>query len=144
MKILGTLSIFGLAALLMAPVSAMAAAVPTAPAEFLSMENPYDPEDVEKKFLKKAGKIYKRKCKKCHGTEGDGKGTAAEDIKDPKPTNFIASGYMEGKKDGQLYWIIQDGSPDTEMKNFGPGSDVNLSEDEIWRVITFMRSAFTK
>ncbi|MBF0445874.1 MAG: cytochrome c [Magnetococcales bacterium] len=140
MKTLSALLVLGLLTFVAMP----AMAIQTAPAEFLEMENPYDPEDVEKKFLKKAGKIYKRKCKKCHGTEGDGKGTAAADIQDPKPTAFNVSGYMEGKKDGQLFWIIKDGSANTEMKNFGPGSDVNLSEDEIWKVITFMRSAFTK
>ncbi|MBF0194123.1 MAG: cytochrome c [Magnetococcales bacterium] len=140
MKILSTLAVMGLLTFLAVP----AMAIPTAPAEFLEMENPYDPEDVERKFLKKAGKIYKRKCKKCHGADGDGQGSAAADIQDPKPTAFNVSGYMEDKQDGQLFWIIRDGSPDTEMNNFGPGSDVNLSEDEIWRVITFMRSAFTK
>jgi mono/diheme cytochrome c family protein len=142
MKILSTLSILGLVFFLALPASA-ARVVPTAPAEFLEMENPYDPEDVEAKFLKKAGKIYKRKCKKCHGTEGDGQGSAADDMI-IKPTAFNVAGYMENKKDGQLFWITRDGSPDTEMKNFGPGSDVNLSEDEIWRVITFMHSAFTQ
>ncbi|MBF0456245.1 MAG: cytochrome c [Magnetococcales bacterium] len=142
MKIFSTLSILGLVVFLTVPALAGSRVIPTAPAEFLEMENTYDPEDVEAKFLKKAGKIYKRKCKKCHGTDGDGNGTAAADMK-VKPTSFTESGYMENRKDGQLFWIIRDGSPDTEMKAFGPGTDVNLSEDEIWRVITFMRNAFT-
>ncbi|MBF0380829.1 MAG: cytochrome c [Magnetococcales bacterium] len=140
MKTLCTLAVLGLLTFMATP----ALAIQTAPAEFLEMENPYDPEDVDRKFLKKAGKIYKRKCKKCHGTEGDGQGSAAADIEKPKPTSFIEPGYMEGKQDGQLFWITRDGSPKTEMNAFGPGSEVNLSEDEIWRVITFMRSAFTR
>ena len=44
---------------------------PTAPAEFLEMTNPYDVDDVDEDFLKSAKKVYKRKCKKCHGTDGD-------------------------------------------------------------------------
>ena len=144
MKIFSTLTTFALVALLTVPAMAANNVAPTAPAEFLAMENPYDPEDVDKKFLKKAKKIYKRKCKKCHGTEGDGQGSAAQDIKAPKPTSFIEAGYMESRQDGQLFWITRDGSPDTEMGKFGPGSEVNLSEDEIWRVITYMRSAFTR
>lgn len=142
MKILSKLSVVGLVAMLAVPAVASAHVTPTAPAEFLEMENAYSLDDVDKKFLKKAGKIYKRKCKKCHGTAGDGQGTAAAEMK-IKPTSFTESGYMSSKKDGQLFWIIRDGSPDTEMRKFGPGSDVNLSEDEIWSVITFMRSAFT-
>ena len=139
MKILSTLAVLGLLTFVAMP----AMAVPTAPSGTLALQNTYDPEDVEKKFLKKAGKIYKRKCKKCHGSDGDGQGSAAADISDPKPTAFNIEGYMEGKKDGQLFWIIKEGSKDTEMNAFGPGSDVNLSEDEIWRVITFMRATFT-
>lgn len=116
---------------------------PTAPADFLAMENPVDEDDIDEAFLKSAGEIYKRKCKKCHGSDGDGEGSAAEDI-EIKPTNFIAEGYMDGKKDGQLYWIIVNGSDGTEMEAFGPGSDVNLSEEEIWSLISFMRSKFTE
>ncbi len=116
---------------------------PVAPAEFLSMENPVDADDVDDAFLKSSGKLYKRKCKKCHGSKGDGEGSAAEDI-EIKPTNFIADGYMAGKKDGQLYWIILHGSEGTEMEAFGPGSDVNLSEEEIWSLVSFMRAKFAE
>jgi mono/diheme cytochrome c family protein len=140
MKIFSTLAILGLVGFMATPAVA-SPPVPTAPAEYLEMENTFDVDDVDKKWLKKAGKIYKRKCKKCHGTEGDGQGTAAEDMV-IKPTSFTAEGYMEGRKDGQLFWVIKNGITDSEMKAFGPGSDVNLSEEEIWKVITFMRSAF--
>ncbi|MBT4520419.1 MAG: cytochrome c [Halieaceae bacterium] len=114
----------------------------TAPAEFLEMENPVDPDDVDDAFLKSAGKLYKRKCKKCHGTKGDGQGSAAEDI-EIKPTDFTVAGYMEGKEDGQLFWIIRDGSEGTEMEAFGPGTDVNISEENIWNLVSFMRAKFT-
>ncbi len=115
---------------------------PTAPAEFLEMENPVDEDDVDDAFLKSAGKLYKRKCKKCHGTDGDGQGSAAEDI-EIKPTDFTVAGYMEEKSDGQLFWIIRDGSEGTEMEAFGPGTDVNISEEDIWNLISFMRAKFT-
>ena len=66
---------------------------PTAPAEFIEMTNPYDVDDVDEDFLKSAKKIYKRKCKKCHGTDGDGKGSSADDMEIP-PTAFNDSGYL--------------------------------------------------
>lgn len=62
---------------------------------------------------------------------------------DPMPTAFNESGYLSDRKDGQLFWIIEKGSKDTEMSDFGPGSDANFSEDDIWKVITYMRSKFT-
>ena len=115
----------------------------TAPAEFLEMTNPYDVDDVDEDFLKSAKKIYKRKCKKCHGTDGDGKGSSAEDM-EIQPTAFNEPGYLANRKDGQLYWISLEGSEGTEMEAFGPGTDTNLSEEEIWQVITYIRSSFTK
>ena len=83
-------------------------------------------DDIDEGFLKKVGKLYKRKCKKCHGTEGDGKGSAADDM-EIEPTAFTAPGYLKSRVDGQLYWILEKGSANTEMKAYGPGTDVNLS-----------------
>ena len=117
--------------------------IATAPPEFLKMTNPNDVDDVDKKFLKKAKKLYKRKCKKCHGSKGDGKGSAADDM-EIKPTAFSKAGYLKSRKDGQLFWILKNGSKDSEMEAFGPGTDANLSEEEMWSVITYMRSNFTK
>lgn len=131
------------AAIAIAPLASAGHVTPTAPGDYLSKENPYDPEDFDKKIAKKAKRLYKSKCKKCHGTNGDGKGTAAADMV-LKPTAFNAPGYLEEKSDGQLFWITEKGSQGTEMKAFGPGSDVNLSEDEIWRIITHIRVNFNK
>ena len=115
---------------------------PTAPAEFLEMTNPYDVDDVDEDVLTSAKKIYKRKCKKCHGTDGDGKGSSADDM-EIKPTAFNEPGFLASRKDGQLYWISLEGSEGTDMEAFGPGTDVNLSEEELWQVITYIRSSFT-
>ncbi len=116
---------------------------PVAPEEYLNMENPIDADDLDDDLLKKVGKLYKRKCKKCHGSEGDGKGSAAADI-EIKPTAFNAPGYFEEKKDGQLFWITLNGSDGTEMKGFGPDSDAGLSEDQLWELVVFIRESFTK
>ncbi len=116
--------------------------IPDAPAEFLAMENPIDFDDLEGMPLKRVKRLYKNKCKKCHGTEGDGQGSAASTM-EIKPTAFNAAGYLESRKDGQLFWITMHGSKGTEMKAFGPGTDVSLSEEEIWKLIGFLRANFT-
>lgn len=113
---------------------------PTAPADYLSKKAP---KKASKKALEKGAKTYKKKCKKCHGSKGDGKGTSAEGLK-VAPTAFNAPGYMKGRADGQLYWIIDKGSEGTDMEAFGEGTDTNLSEKKIWRTIQFMRKEFTK
>ena len=117
--------------------------IPVAPQEYLDMENPIDEDDVDDDFLKKVGRLYKSKCTKCHGAEGDGQGSAAEDITDPKPTALNVPGYMDGRKDGQLFWIVAYGSEGTEMNGFGPESDAGLSEEKVWQLVTYMRAKFT-
>jgi len=115
---------------------------PVAPQEYLDLENPYDVDDVDDAWLKKVKRTYKSKCSKCHGSSGDGEGSASEDIV-IKPTAFSEEGYMDSKSDGQLYWILEVGSEGTEMEGFGPESDAGMSEDRLWQLITYMRVAFT-
>jgi mono/diheme cytochrome c family protein len=115
---------------------------PTAPQEYLDMESDIDEDDVDDVFLKKVHRLYKSKCSKCHGADGDGEGSAAEDI-EIKPTAFNAPGYMESKSDGQLFWIIDVGSEGTEMEGFGPDSDAGLSEEQLWELVSYIRVKYT-
>jgi len=114
---------------------------PVAPQEYLDMESPIDMDDVDDVFLKKNYRVYKSKCSKCHGAEGDGEGSASEDIV-IKPTAFDVDGYFEEKSDGQLYWIIEQGSEGTEMEAYGPESDAGFSEEKIWGLVAYIRASF--
>lgn len=116
--------------------------IPDAPADYLAKRNPLDPAKVDQAFLDKVGRIFRSKCQKCHGEHGDGKGPNAEFLV-IKPAAFAAPGYLKGRQDGQLYWIIENGSPGTDMPAHGPGTTANFSDEEIWRVITFLRRTFT-
>jgi mono/diheme cytochrome c family protein len=117
--------------------------IPTAPAEFLALENPIGEDEMDDKFLKKTARLYKRKCKSCHGIDGDGNGSKAEFFQ-IKPAAFATPGYLAGRKDGQLFWILMNGSDGTEMEPKGPGSRDNLSEREIWSLIAYIRHAYTR
>jgi mono/diheme cytochrome c family protein len=124
-------------------ISAEEHQTPVAPQEYLDMENPIDEDDVDEEFLDKNRRVYKSKCSKCHGAEGDGEGSAAEDI-EIKPTAFNVPGYLEDKSDGQLFWVILYGSEGTEMEGFGPDSDAGLSEEKLWELVSYMRAKFTR
>ena len=117
--------------------------IPTAPSEFLAKKNPIAAIEVDAKFMKKVARLYKRKCRSCHGVEGDGKGSKAEFFQ-IKPAAFSAPGYLKSRKDGQLFWIMMHGSKDTEMEAKGPGSRDNLSERELWSLIIYIRKTFTR
>lgn len=72
-------------------------------------------------------------CQVCHGINGDGKGRMATQF-DPRPRNFRCAQTVNGIPDGQLFWIIRNGSPGTSMPAFKP-----LSDEQIWQVVLYLR-----
>ncbi|NGZ25306.1 MAG: cytochrome c [Magnetococcales bacterium] len=144
MKTALMLSVLGLLLVSATPaISADKHQTPNAPAEFQSKKNPIEFDELDEKAVKSVERLYGGKCKKCHGEEGGGDGTAAADML-IKPTAFNAPGYAAKRSDGQLFWITLNGSPNTEMKGFGPGTDNNLSEQEIWKLVAFIKNRFAK
>ncbi len=111
---------------------------PRVPADQLesarAMTNPLSdsPETIEK------GKaLYKGKgaCFNCHGKSGQGDGPAAASL-DPSPRNFHHHGFWRHRTEGELFWVIKNGSAGTGMIGFGNV----LSDDEIWSVIRYLRT----
>lgn len=72
-------------------------------------------------------------CRLCHDIKGDGRGPLASQFSIP-PRNFSCTETVSGIPDGQLFWIIQNGSPGTSM----PGFD-QLSERQIWELVIYLR-----
>lgn len=127
---------------LMVSVPLMAAQnhkTPTAPKEYLDMKNPFK---ADKDVLERGETVYMKKCKKCHGESGDGKGPGAKDL-EIKPRAFTKD-YIAQNPPGQFFWIVENGSQGTDMEAYGPGTDANLSKDDIWKVVTFIRERFGK
>jgi len=73
-------------------------------------------------------------CMNCHGVKGDGQGPMGAALS-PRPRNFTCGETMKEISDGQLYWIIKNGSKGTGMMAF-PG----LSDDHIWQLIHYIRT----
>jgi len=72
-------------------------------------------------------------CKICHGPAGNGLGMMTQGLS-PMPRNFTCSQTMKEIPDGQMFWIIKNGSPGTGMPAFK-----FLSDDEIWKLILYIR-----
>lgn len=72
-------------------------------------------------------------CRLCHGVKGDGRGPLASQFSVP-PRNFSCTETVRGIPDGQLFWIIQNGSPGTSMPAFD-----QLSDREIWQLVIYLR-----
>ena len=109
--------------------------IKNAPNEYLVKENPLrkDPRN-----LKKGKVLYrikaKRACKFCHGMEGLGDGSMS-DLQPMPPRNFTCKEYMNGVKDGELFWVIQEGVSDSGMPSYK-----HLSDKKIWQLIHYIRT----
>jgi hypothetical protein len=53
------------------------------------------------------------------------------------PRNFTDKTWQAARTDGELYWILKNGSPGTDMASFVP---LVLSEEEAWYVLLYVRA----
>lgn len=100
-----------------------------------SVKNPLQPTP---EFLEKGKALFEGKafCKACHGA--DGKGLPKElELKGPLPRNFTDKKWQATRTDGELFWILKNGSPGTDMAPFIP---LVLTEEEAWQVLLYVRS----
>ena len=82
-------------------------------------------------FLKTAKPVV---CAMCHGEKGDGKGVMGTALM-PPPRNFTCGVMMNEIPDGQLYWVIKNGSPGTGMMSFA-----GLPDEQVWQLTHYIRS----
>ena len=107
-----------------------------APEEFLAKTNPLPASAGtinagKTLFLKTAQPVA---CAMCHGNEGNGQGFMGAALI-PPPRNFTCGKMMQDLPDGQLFWIIKNGSPGTGMMSFA-----GLPDDQVWQLIHYIRS----
>lgn len=94
---------------------------------------PATPEQVEKGKAIFHGKGF---CAACHGRDGKGLGEGLE-LKGPLPRNFTDREWQAARTDGELLWILKNGSQGTAMAPFIP---LVLTEEEAWQVLLYVRS----
>ncbi|MFZ1744321.1 MAG: c-type cytochrome [Nitrospirales bacterium] len=103
--------------------------------EAKSRKNPFPSteENIAKGKRVFHGKAF---CVTCHGPEGKGLGDIPG-LRGRLPRNFTDKTWQAARTDGELFWILQNGSPGTDMASFIP---LVLTEDEAWLVILYVRS----
>ncbi len=72
-------------------------------------------------------------CYPCHGINGNSKGMTALKMM-LKPRDFSCKEMMKDIPDGQLYWVIKNGSEGTEMKAYQ-----NLKDEQVWQIVSYIR-----
>ena len=95
------------------------------------MDNPFSPTI---KNIEEGSKVYfgKGLCVKCHGVNGKG-----VEVSGHPPRNFTDPKWQDVRTDGEMMWVLKNGSPGTSMPiRVGRG----ISEEEAWKVILFIRT----
>jgi mono/diheme cytochrome c family protein len=99
--------------------------------EVEEIENPYEPTP---EIIEAGRKIYfgKGLCVTCHSNNGKGVRLPGH-----SPRNFTDKKWQEVRSDGELMWVLKNGSPGTGMpKRVGQV----ISEEEGWKVLHFIRT----
>jgi copper transport protein len=78
--------------------------------------------------------VYQQHCASCHGPDGRGDGPMAEMLSAPPPDLHAAN--VDSRSDVQLFAVIRDGIPQSEMPPFRE----HMSEQDIWNIVNYVRS----
>ena len=106
-----------------------------APDDILNQINPLEPSQ---EVLYAGESLFELEvqpvaCKICHGVNGNGLGIMAQGL-NPSPRNFTCQETMQDISDGQLFWIIRNGSQGTGMPAFK-----ELEDRQIWQIVHYIR-----
>jgi hypothetical protein len=106
-----------------------------APKNFYLQKNPL--RNTRKNISSGQGLYFQQRkelgCVRCHGVLGNGKGDMAVGL-EPPPRNFSCAQMMNKIPDGQMFWVIKNGSANTGMYVYD-----KLKDNEVWQLILFIR-----
>jgi hypothetical protein len=112
----------------------------SAPEPYASMSNPLPPSNHNisggKMLFQEDAKPMP--CENCHGFKITGMGIMFQMMK-PYPRDFTCYNTMKDLSDGQLFWVIKNGSHGTRMPAYK-----NLFDDQIWQLVHYIRNGPVK
>ena len=100
------------------------------PPEALKVPNPVKPTPAS---IASGKKRFGYDCAMCHGTDGDGKGDLAIDMK-LKMLDYRDSASLKSVTDGEMFYVIKNGNADM------PSEADRLKDDDIWNLVNYIRS----
>lgn len=98
------------------------------------MQNPYP---TSQDFVEKGKTLYEGRvfCAVCHGK--DGTGIYLSEAVYPLPRDFTDPDWQNARTDGELFWVLSEGSHGSDMASFMP---MYLAEQEAWQIIMYIRT----
>ena len=83
--------------------------------------------------ISRGKELYKKKCIDCHGENGDGKGSMADELT-VKPSNFNNNNMMSMMTDGEIFYKISKGNQPM------PQWEKKLTENERWDLVNYIKT----
>jgi len=99
-----------------------------------SAANRRNPVEATSVSVDQGQKLFEDKCARCHGASGLGDGPDSAKY-DPRPAN-LRSDHTFKMTDGQLFWIISNGSGGSAM----PAWKDEIGERDRWNLVNLIRS----
>lgn len=83
----------------------------------------------------------KAQCYECHGIAGRDAAVFFRDHRlDPPPTELADGSKLLFNSDADRFRVIKYGIPKTGMIPSGPGSQANLSDEDIWSLVLYIKA----
>ena len=99
------------------------------PSSSLKVTNPIPANE---KSIAAGKEIYTKNCYDCHGKKGKGDGPKSGDL--PKSPQDFTKEAVQKQSDGSIFWKISEGRKPM------PSFKKDLSEDQRWQVINYVRT----
>lgn len=106
------------------------------PAAYKGLENPLPAGDGE---ILAGQRFYEQNCIMCHGASAEGDGHMAA-MMETKPADLRQMLRHFPDVDDYYFWIISEGGGRFDLPM--PGFGENLSDTQIWQLVTWMQSGF--
>lgn len=104
------------------------------PEEYRDLTNPFDGDEAQ---AAEGEVLYQANCASCHGVTGEGDGPAAGGL-EPPPKNLAVE--IDTLSDAYLFWRISDGGLMAPFNSVMPNWRGIMDEEQIWQVITYLRT----
>jgi mono/diheme cytochrome c family protein len=92
------------------------------------------PIDATAESIASGKKLFDRQCSVCHGDDGKGNTDMVGSL--PKKPADLTRKEMEAVSDGEIFWLMANGLPQSGMPSFR----TKLSDNEKWQVVAFVRN----
>jgi len=108
------------------------------PADYANTTNPFEGQA---DAVTQGKDLYASNCATCHGEKADGNGPAGAAL-EPKPRNLELT--AKEANAAYMHWVISEGGAAAGLSPTMVAYKGILSNDELWKIVTYLRGTYGK